>query len=223
MRDYKITAPGVATPAAPPTPDEMLVHSERAGVWIPLAQNFAGGILGVGSVTTITLWKLFNVEPAAALEAALFSGLVVFGLATMVRMFRDEIRFMVAAWGERQDRATRAALQAHNDELQTVVAELRNRDLLDHRYSAMLTVERLLGDRYDRGLDITRTACLGRGMTRAAWDDAMEMLRGAGVVDGQGKLKMATKPDAWSAVMRSQYAGLGTYVRAADNDLVKIK
>lgn len=226
MKDYKSTAavPGAAIQPqpAPPTPEELLIHSERAGVWIPLAQNFWGGV-GAATVITIGLHYLAEWPFWPSFEAAALTGGIIFGLATMVRMFRDEIGYVVARWGEKQDRAARQALEERNRQLEEVVKAYADKDLLSNRYTALLTIERLLGDYYDRHWDVTRAEAMRRGMTRPAWDAAMTILRNAGVVNGKGGMQFATKPEAWSAVMVNQQSGIGQYVRTADDDLVKVK
>lgn len=220
MKDYKTIVP-VATPPAPPTPDELLIHSERAGVWIPLAQNLAGGILGVGTAMTITLWKLLGVDLYASLEVALLSGGMVFGIATMIRMFRDEIRFLVSAWGEKQDRLTREALHRENAELKELVKQLEAKGAITDAMTALLTARKLIFQAYGQRLSISREACAARGMTRPTWEAGNKVLRTAGVVNGKSELLLPTEVEAWAAVMKSQDTGMGHYDVAPDGSLVK--
>jgi hypothetical protein len=145
----------------------------------------------------------------------------VFCLSSAIRAFRDEALFIVAAWGSRQDRATRAALQAEVTQLRAEMQGLRTQGVVSSQYVALMTCERLLRDYFERQLDITRRAALTRGYSRAQWDAAQRLLKVAQVVDGQGTVRAECFAAAWSAVLHMQSAGMGSFVVTEHKDLVR--
>lgn len=224
MTKYDVAAPQPVPPAVAvqANPNDYLVGSFARGVWIPLAQNFAGGIVGIGGGVAIVLWWLTE-WPAedVAIAAGIIGGLV-FCAATAVRAFRDELRFLLAAHGERQDQATREALMAEVQALRVEADKLRAEVQVESHYEALMAAERLLREGYTQLLDIHRAPALQRGMTRAQWDTAVAMCKGALVLTKDGNvIPGMTFETAWARVVRYQQQGMGRYEVAADGSPVK--
>lgn len=216
MADYKTTAP---QPEQHLRPNDLYVREFGQGVTIPLAQNALGGA-GAFLIVFIIGWQA-GMEPKDSLTLAAVIGGLLFGVACVVRAFRDEVRFVLGAWGERQDKATRAALQAEVHQLRDEMKVLRSQGVVNAKHEALAAAERLLGDYFERHLDMTRSAATQRGYTRALWDAAQKVLRAASVVDGHGAVKPATYAEAWAAVLRSQSAGMGTFAVTEHGDIVR--
>jgi hypothetical protein len=219
MSDYRTTYP----PQAPPEhlrPNDLYIREYAQGVWIPLLQNFFGGLLGAGGFVGIIGWKLsMTVEDAAILGATV--GGLIFCAVTAFRAFRDEARTVIAAYGERQDKATRAALQAEVDQLRREVKELRSQGIITSKMSALMATERLLGDYYERHLDITRAPAMSRGYSRAQWDAAMVLLRAAQIVNDKGGVLVPTFAEAWARILHMQSSGMGSFAVTETGDVVR--
>ena len=217
MADYKQTV-GTQTPDVL-TPNQLYTREYAQGVFIPLLQNLAGGI-GAFLFVFIPLWYLEVKMVDAATYGALLGGLV-FAVATMIRAFRDEVRYVVAAYGERQDKATRSALQAEVNQLRREVKDLKSQGIISSKMNALLATERLLGDYFERHLDITRAAAMQRGYTRAQWDAVMRLARAARVVNDKGIVLVPTFAEAWAKVLHVQSAGMGSYDVTETGDVVR--
>jgi hypothetical protein len=150
MPDYKTTYPPQPTPEHL-RPNDLYIREYAQGVWIPLLQNFFGGLLGAGGFVGIGAWKAGMIPEDAAILGATIGGLI-FCAVTAFRAFRDEARTIIAAYGERQDKATRSALQAELDQLRREVKELRSQGIITSKMNALMATERLLGDYYERHL-----------------------------------------------------------------------
>jgi len=217
MTDYKTVAPQPEHLR----PNDLYVREFGQGVTIPLAQNMLGG-LGAFLIVFIVAWRA-GMEPKDSLTLAVVVGGLLFGVACVVRAFRDEVRFVLGAFGERQDKATRAALEAEVRQLRDEMKVLRSQGVVNAKHEALAAAERLLGDYFERHLDMTRSAALQRGYSRALWDAAQKVLRAASVVDGHGVVKAATYAEAWAAVLRSQSSGMGTFAVTEHGDMVRTK
>jgi outer membrane murein-binding lipoprotein Lpp len=217
MPEYKTVAPQPEHLA----PNDLYIREFGQGVTIPLAQNALGG-LGAALVVGIIGWQV-GMQTVDFLTLGAVVGGLLFGVACVVRAFRDEVRFVVGAYGERQDKATRAALEAEVHQLRDELKAAHSQGVMSGKHVALMATERLLGDYYERHLDVTRAAATQRGYTRRQWDDAQKLLRAAGVVDGHGTLKAPTYAEAWAAVLRSQSAGMGSYVVTETGDMVRTK
>jgi hypothetical protein len=219
MADYKTTYPPQVQPEHL-TPNQLYTREYAQGVWIPLLQNFFGGLLGAGGFVGIGAWKAgMTVEDAAILGATV--GGLIFCAVTAFRAFRDEARTVIAAYGERQDKATRSALQAEVDQLRRTVKELRSQGILTRKVEALMTAERLLGDHFNSQLKITRPAAMERGYTRTQWDAGMNLLRAAQVVNGHSIILVPTFAEAWAKVLHAQSAGMGSFAVTGFGDLVR--
>lgn len=218
MSDYKTTYPPQVQPDHL-TPNQLYINSMTMGVWVPVAQNIAGGI-GAFLVTAIIGWRLDMTTENFIVLGATIGGLL-FGGACVVRAFRDEVRFMLSAYGERQDKATRAALQAEVNQLREEMKRLRSQGVVSSQYVTLMVSERLLGDYFERHLDITRASAMSRGYTRAQWDAAMRLCRTAQVVNEKGVVLVATFAEAWAKVLHTQSAGMGSFDVTGFGDLVR--
>lgn len=219
MSDYKTTYPPQVQPEHL-TPNQLYTREYAQGVWIPLLQNFFGGLLGVGGFVGIIGWKLSMTVDDAAILGATVGGLI-FCAVTAFRAFRDEARTVIAAYGERQDKATRQALQAEVVQLREEMKRLRSQGVVSSQYVTLMVTERLLGDYFERHLDITRAPAMSRGYTRAQWDAAMRLCRTAQVVNEKGVVLVPTFAEAWAKVLHSQSAGMGSFDVTGFGDLVR--
>lgn len=219
MADYKTTYPPQVQPEHL-TPNQLYTREYAQGVWIPLLQNFFGGLLGVGGFVGIIGWKLsMTIEDAAILGATV--GGLIFCAVTAFRAFRDEARTVIAAYGERQDKATRAALQAEVNQLREEMKRLRSQGVVSSQYVTLMSCERLLGDYFERHLDITRLAAMKRGYTRAQWDAAMRLCRTAQVVNDKGAVLVPTFAEAWARILHMQSSGMGSFAVTETGDVVR--
>lgn len=224
MNKYETVQSQTAPPATAiqPNPNDYLVGSFERGVWIPLAQNAAGGLLGIGGGVAIMLWWLTEMPVEDIAIAAGVIGGLVFCAATAVRAFRDELHFLLAAHGERQDKAARDALMAEVQALRVEADKLRAASQVESHYEALMAAERLLREGYTQLLDIHRAPALQRGMTRAQWDMAVSMCKGAGALGKDGNpIQGVTFEVAWARVVRHQQQGMGRYEVTQDGSIVK--
>lgn len=220
MSDYKTTYPPVTQPEHL-RPNDLYVREFQQGVTIPMTQNLFGGI-GAFIVTAIIGWKAgMATEDFAAL--GLVIGGLLFGGSCVVRAFRDEVRFMLNAYGERQDKATRQALQAEVEQLRREMKELRSAGIITARYQALMGAERLLQDHFERGEKLNREPAMRRGYSRDLWDSALKILRTAGVVNSRSEPLVTTYAEAWAKVLRSQSTGMGSFVVTEAGDVVRTK
>lgn len=218
MSDYKTTYPPQVQPEHL-RPNDLYVREFQQGVTIPMTQNLFGGI-GAFIVTAIIGWKAGMATEDFASLGIVIGGLL-FGGACVVRAFRDEVRFMLGAYGERQDKATRAALQVEVEQLRRELKELRSQGIITSKMNALMATERLLGDYYERHLDITRAAAMTRGYTRAQWDAAMLLLRAARIVNDKGVVLVPTFAESWARVLHMQSSGFGSFAVAETGDVVR--
>lgn len=218
MTDYKY----VQQPAQPEIlkPNDLYVREYAQGVWIPLLQNLFGGLFGAGGLVAIITWRAGMMRDDALLLGAIVGG-IAFCTATMIRAFRDEVRFMLAAYGERQDRATRTAQQAELEQLRREIKELRSQGILTRKVEALMAAERLLREHFDLRLKITRPEAMKRGYTRTQWDAAMDLIRAAQVVNGHSVVLVPTFAEAWAKVLHAQSAGMGSFAVTETGDVVR--
>lgn len=219
MKDYKTNYPPQTQPEIL-RPNDLYIREYAQGVWIPLLQNFFGGLLGVGGFVALVAWKAKMPATDALILGAICGGLI-FCAATAFRAFRDEARQIIAAWGEKQDKATKAALQAEVDQLRHEMKELRSQGVISAQYQALMATERLLGDYFERHLDITRMAAMKRGYSRALWDASMKLLRTASVINGKGEVQTDTFAESWARVLHIQSAGMGKFAVTETGDVVR--
>jgi len=204
----------------------LIAQNFTNAVAVPFMQNLLGG-LGVSLLAFIG-GMVSELEPVTAGKVALIIGGIVFGLAMVVRAFRDEVRFVVAVWAERHDRATQAALR---QELALALAEIeriKDMDLLSHKYAAREVAERLLllyfageGTRPEREARIARRGAEKRNVKRADWEMGRALLINAGVLDEKRGMVAESHTAAVSAIAR--YLSVSkSYVRTADGDFAKV-
>ena len=150
----------------------------------------------------------------------------MFGLAMIVRAFRDEVRFVVAVWAERHDRATQAALQQEIVKLTAEVERIKTIGQLSDQYAARDAAEQLLFDFFlrpgsKREQEITRGAWLGRGLKRADWEIGRKLLLNAGVLDEQRGMLAPSHTAAVGRLARYLVTSR-SFVRAADGGFAKV-
>lgn len=212
----------------PQIPDQAFLPTQTwvSNVVVPVAQNVAGGF-GAFILALIAALKLGNAPVRTAIEIALVVAGIVFGIAMLIRAFRDEAAIIIGHWAVRQDRATQDELRRQIVALSAEMERLKKLNLLHDRFEAQAAAEQMIFDHFrgtnEKGqpLKINRTPAMSRGMTRAAWEAGTEILKRAGVVDQHGVIVATSYTVAMSAVLRHM-AQSTTYVRTADGDFSKL-
>jgi hypothetical protein len=219
--DYRTTYQPTQPVAQPElNPNKIHVREYAAGVWIPLWQNFFGGV-GLFVFVSILHWLVSN-DAWASIETGAIVGGLLFGVVTTFRAFSDEVLKIITAYGAKQDKLTRAALEAQVKQYEREMAALRSQGVIQSKYLAMQAAERLMGDYFERHLDIHRSAAMQRGYSRPLWDAAIKILKAAGVVNGKTDVLVPTYPEAWARILRSQQAGMGQYTVTETGDMVRV-
>ena len=223
MADFKTTyQPTQPQPVAPEfNPNKIHVREYGQGIWIPLWQNLFGGI-GLCVFVSITHW-LISDNAGNALETGVIVGGLLFGAATTFRAFSDEVLKIITAYGMKQDKATRAALEGQVKQYEQELKDLRSKGVIQDKYLALMAAERLLREHFEQGLDIHRIESNKRGWARSTWESGVKILRAAGVVNGKTDVLILTFPEAWAKVLHSQAGGMGSYVATANGDIVRVK
>jgi len=206
------------SPGTPTAEGFLLAQTWTNSIAVPFMQNLLGG-LGVGLLAFIG-GIISELEPWTAGKLALTIGGVVFGIAMIIRAFRDEVRFVVAVWSERQDRATQASLQREINALSAEIERIKTAGLLSDRYAAQTSAEQLLFDYFHQKLDITRREAKTRGMTRPAWEAGTGILQKAGAMDANFTIRAPTYTAAMAAMLR-YLATSKSFVRTANGDFAQ--
>jgi hypothetical protein len=142
-------------------------------------------------------------------------GLLVFGLATAIRAFRDEIVIMIHAWAERRNRQDYTELLQERDALQAQVLTL-NDEIQRLRQNDSGTADgrihelamSLLWNYYQSGEKFTWAAVNERNqagpvkISRAVWDVITDFFRAAKVIDGNGGVKVDNFQEAWAEFLK---------------------
>jgi len=198
------TRPLPVLPEARPTGQTV-----TSDVLVPALQNLLGGV-GAGLVVERVLSVWFIVPRDAVNFWAYSTGLLVFGLATAVRAFRDEIVIMLHAYAERRNRQDYADLVKENADLtltvSTLQAEVNRLASMDGGSGngvVILTAYRLLSDYYLNQLPFTQVAVAERkACSRTVWGVVNDFFRKAKIVNGNGGVLIDNLPDAFAAFMQ---------------------
>jgi hypothetical protein len=224
------TAKQTVAPIAQPTPApaEYLRFGRESGVSTPIIQNAWGGF-AVALLVFIAAYVVNHFT--AQLEVlelidrvwigAALTGSTVFALMTAVRMFRDEVSFIVANWAQAHDAEAAKVASARIEELERLLSEASKAGQVSHEYAAQVSAEKMLRWVFEDKLPISRTECMKRGMTRPDWDAATLLLRNAGVMGENGKLLIEDSAEAWRLVIRRTGAS-NHMIRSADGQFVKV-
>ena len=220
------------TPAAPPAPSGENTPREAASIWMggvvaPLAQNAMGGV-GVAILGALIGMGLAPDKPEVVWKLAGIAGATMFGLACMIRAFRDEVAIVVAAYSAGQLDETTEALRRENKRLLDEVNYLKSQGMIAHAWGAREAAERMVTDYFylvaigARDLDraLAREASTHRGMKRAEWEAAVKFLTAAGVIE-RGDMLAPTEEAALAGIARHA-AETRVRIRAADGDMAKI-
>jgi hypothetical protein len=227
----KFTAPpavplsGPGSPTVPP-PAREASSIWMAGVVAPFAQNVMGGI-GVAVIAALIGQAIWPGEAGVIFKTAAIAGATVFGLACMVRAFRDEIGILVSAYAAGSLDATTEALRAENKRLLAEVDRLKSEGMVAHAWGAREAAERLVQDYWQafttnkdlRGF-LARESSMARGMSRAEWEQGVRFLQNASVLD-RGTL-MAVSEEAALAAIARHAAVSRVSIRAANGDMAKL-
>ncbi len=182
-------------------------------VLVPALQNLLGGV-GAGLVVerVLTLW--FFVPDADIVFLSVSVGMLVFGLATAIRAFRDEIVIMIHAWAERRNREDYSELLQQNADLtltistlQAEVNRLAGMDGGSGNGAVILIAYKLLSDYYLNQLPFTQTAVAERkACSRTVWNIINDFFRKAKIVNNNGGVLIDNLPDAFAAFMQTHNA-----------------
>jgi hypothetical protein len=225
-------------PAAPPAPSPTENQPrEAASIWMagviaPLAQNAIGGIgtavLGAALICP-ALWP-GDAEMIAKVSA--IAGATVFGLACMIRAFRDEISIIVSAYAAGSLDATTEALRAENVQLLAEIERLKSEGMVAHSWGAREAAERMVRDYYvavvanvrDMDKILSRAAAMERGMTRAEWEAGVKTLQNAGILErgSRGGIWTAGSEEAALAALARHAAVSRVRIRAANGDMASL-
>lgn len=182
-------------------------------VLVPALQNLLGGV-GAGLVVERVLSIWFFI-PRSAVEFWAYSvALLVFGLATAIRAFRDEWVLLVHAWAERRNNADYAELVQQNADLtltistlQAEVNRLASMDGGSGNGAVILIAYKLLSDYYLNQLPFTQTAVAERkACNRVVWTLINDFFRKAKIVNNNGGVLVDNLPDAFAAFMQAHNA-----------------
>jgi hypothetical protein len=181
--------------------EHALTQNVERDVAVPLFQNFVGGV-GVATVIMAVglLWmRDLSVE---LLIWAGCCGLGAFGLASLVRAFRDEVSYVAyhwaRGWAEGHMSQELDFLAEENERLQMLNRELNTANAQMSKYvrvDAPVEKPQPIEDAYTEPLrdalalcrfheahgTITREKVMASGMKRAQWDSARRLLVDAGV------------------------------------------
>ena len=207
------------SPGTPTAEGFLLAQTWTNSVAVPFMQNLLGG-LGVGLLAFIG-GIISELEPLTAGKLALIIGGIVFGLAMIIRAFRDEVHFVVAVWSEHQDQTTREALHQEIEALTKEIERIKNAGLLSDRYAAQSAAEQLLHDYFRQQLAITRRAAAERGMTRPAWKAGTGILQKAGAMDANFTIHAPTYTAAMAAMLR-YLATSRSFIRTTNGDFAQV-
>jgi hypothetical protein len=223
------------TPAAPPAP-EANQPREAASIWMggviaPAAQNVMGGI-GTAVVAALIGQALFPAAGMLIFKIAAYAGLTTFGIACMIRAFRDEITILISAYAAGQLDATTEALRRENKRLVDEVEYLKSQGMVAHAWGAREAAERLVNDYYlavaanvrDLNTVLAREPTRERGMTVADWKAGIQFLKNAGLLEISGKSKnwMGASEEAALAAIARHAAVSKVRVRAANGDMTAL-
>ena len=212
---YAIQNPSLGAPTAE---GFLLAQTWTNSIAVPFMQNVLGG-LGVGLLAFIG-GIVSELEPIMAGKVALIIGGSVFGIAMIIRAFRDEVRFVVTIIAQARDRATQEALHREIVALTAEIERIKTAGLLSNRYAAQAAAEQLLFDHFKQLAPIARRAADKRGMSRPAWDAGTKLLKEAGALTDKGMV--APSYTAGMAALLRHLATSRQFVRTADGDFAQV-
>lgn len=209
---------------------------EAASIWMsgvvaPFVQNIIGGI-GVAVIAGLIGLALWPDNVVQVAKGSAIAGAVVFGGACAIRAFRDEIAMVVAAYAEGQRDETTEALRRENGRLLAEVERLKDEGMVAHAWGAREAAERLVQDYYQASrtgktdLDrvISREQSMLRGMSRAQWEQGVQFLRNADVLERGAKGGIWTSGSEESALAAiARHAAVSRVrIRTANGDMAKL-
>ncbi len=178
-------------------------------VLVPALQNFVGGI-GAGVVTERALYIWTGLAQESVWFWAYSVGLLVFGLTTAIRAFRDEIVIMLHAYAERRNTLDYSELVQHLEDarltISTMQAEIDRLAAVGGgrgNGAVILMAYRLLSDYYLNGLAFTQTDVLDRKIcSRQVWTLITGFFKAAKITNGNGGVLIDNLKDAFGAFMQ---------------------
>lgn len=177
-------------------------------VVVPALQNLVGGIgAGVAVERILTIWVVIPRDDV--LFWAYSVGLLIFGLATAIRAFRDEIVIMIHAYAERRNNQDYADLLQQLDDARAAmlvkdaeIDRLANLDGGSGNGAVVLTAYKLLSDYYVHQLPFTQTAVGDRkACSRQVWTLITGFFKAAKIINGNGGVLIDNLQDAFAAFM----------------------
>ncbi len=201
MRQYQNTTATYTPPDVDPLMEHALTQNVVRDVAVPMFQNFFGGVGVATVIMAVGVWLTRDIGTELLIGAGC-CGLAVFGLASLVRAFRDEVSYVAyhwaRGWAEGHMSQELDFLAEENERLQIEIRELRTANAQMSKYVKLeRDVEKpvLVEDEYTEPLrdalalcrfhaahgTITREKVMASGMKRAQWDSARRLLVDAGV------------------------------------------
>ena len=208
QRNQTVTANTIERP--PPVLPEARPAGQTvtSDVLVPALQNLVGG-LGAGVFVERVLYIAGALPQSDVWFWSCSTGLLVFGLATAVRAFRDEIVIMIHAWAERRNNLDYTELLQHLEEarltISTMQAEIDRLAAVDGgsgNGAVILMAYKLLSDYYVNQLPFTQTAVADRkACSRQVWTLINGFFRAAKIINGNGGVLVDNLQDAFAAFM----------------------
>lgn len=184
--------------------DEQTAAEELPATWeshvlIPLVQNLLGGAAVAIVFGALAVGFARKMDAEIDRDSLIFwcslAGVLVSGLATIVRFFGDDLGIVAAAYtmGRRQADAQLSAMQGEVNQLRAIAKEIkpeqftqRNAEMLERIAKAEEHAKHLLALAYG-GHSIAREQ-VSAYIPQRAWERAMNLMRAAGCLDGNSKL-----------------------------------
>lgn len=206
QRNQSVLTPMMERPLPEARPANQTVTSD---VLVPALQNLLGGV-GAGLVVERVLSVWFFMSRDTINFWAYSVALLVFGLATAVRAFRDEVVIMIHAWAERRNNLDFTELLKENEglrlqasTLQAEVERLASMDGGSGNGAVIQIAYKLLSDYYLNQLPFTQTAVAERkACSRTVWNIINGFFRAAKIIDGNGGVLVGDLATAFSEFMR---------------------
>jgi len=209
QRNQSISIPTIdrPLPALPEArPANQTVVSD---VLVPALQNIVGG-LGAGVVVERVLHIVGALPQPDVWFWASTVGFLVFGLATAIRAFRDEVVIGIHAWAERRNNQDYTELVQTLEEarltistMQAEIDRLANLDGGSGNGAVILMAYKLLSDYYVNGLPFTQIEVLDRkACSKQVWTLITGFFKAAKITNGNGGVLIDNLPDAFGEFMR---------------------
>jgi hypothetical protein len=184
---------GLMPDAQDPQQQNVMPPTWETHIVIPVVQNALGGVAFGGLWVTIAYTFGYSITDDLLTSAAIFGLSVAFAI-TIPRFFGDDLGLIWAAYkmGRASADAQISGLVSQLEQMRATVKEMRGTsqttggDMLAKIERAHADAQHLLGLAYG-GMSIAREK-VQPAMTQRPWERAINLLRAAGCVEGNGTL-----------------------------------